>query len=335
LKNLLSPVTRHASPILIALYIILAIVASSQAYLLKVEVPAGGHPNLTKYNNYVIFKQSHFHLLEGKNLYQTYPEEHWDLYKYSPAFALFFGGLARLPDWLGLTLWNLLTATLCLVATFYIKIFGIAALILLLLYPGKRKSIPYALFWLGLLGLIPAVVTGFGPLMQSYGQYLDMLKTDQSASMGFSVMGWLKTWFGLDAPKTLLALAGLAVTCLPLIRFRKFTAPAARYLFFSALMVWMVIFNHKAESPTFIIAVSGILIWFVVTERSAVNVILLAFVIAFTSLSPTDIFPFSLRAGFFEPYVIKVVPCILVWLKILFDIFFVVKFDFLDSHISS
>jgi len=382
LKNLLSPVTRRASLILIALYVILAIVASSQAYLLKVETRDGGNPNLTKYNNYVIFKQSHFHLLEGKNLYQAYPEEHWDLYKYSPAFALLFGGLARLPDWLGLTLWNLLnvvvfivamlylpgldskkrqlvlllcavegmtslqnsqsnmlvagllilglallergrplTATLCLVATFYIKIFGIVALILLLLYPGKRKSIPYALSWLVLLGLVPAAVTGFGPLIQSYMQYLDMLKTDQSFSVGFSVMGWLKSWFGLETPKILLALAGLVITCLPLVWFRKFTAPAARYLFFSVLLVWMVIFNHKAESPTFIIAVSGILIWFVITERTVLNILLLSLVIVFTSLAPTDIFPLSVRAGLFEPYVVKAVPCILVWLKMLLDLF--------------
>lgn len=378
----LSPVTRHASAILIALYAVLAIAASSQAYLLKVDTTGGANANRTKYNNYVIFRQSHFHLLEGKNLYQAYPEEHWDLYKYSPAFALFFGGFARLPDWLGLTLWNLLnvavfvvailllpaldlkkrqlvlllcaveamtslqnsqsnvlvagllilalallergrmlTATLCLVATFYIKIFGIVALVMLLLYPGKRRSIPCALFWLVLFGLIPAVVTGFGPLMQSYLQYLDMLRNDQSVSVGFSVMGWLKSWFGLDTPKTVLALAGLALTGLPLLRFSKFTEEVPRYLFFSALLVWMVIFNHKAESPTFIIAVSGIMIWYVTAERSVVNTVLLFLVIVFTSLAPTDIFPFSVRAGLFEPYVIKAVPCILAWIWILFDLF--------------
>src|SRR5580658_9739822 len=41
----------------------------------------------TYYNNYVIFKYSFFHLIDGKNLYGIYPDDHWDLFKYSPTFA--------------------------------------------------------------------------------------------------------------------------------------------------------------------------------------------------------------------------------------------------------
>jgi hypothetical protein len=51
------------------------------------------------YNVYVIFKQAFFHLIAQKNLYILYPHEHWDLYKYSPTFALFIVLLAYLPDW--------------------------------------------------------------------------------------------------------------------------------------------------------------------------------------------------------------------------------------------
>jgi hypothetical protein len=358
---------------------VLVIAASSQSYVLQVKTAPGETPTVTKYNNYVIFKCSHFHLLEGKNLYtEYYPEEYWDLYKYSPTFALFFGVFAWLPDWLGLTLWNLLNvlvffiairylpgldekkkawilllsapdvmnslqnsqsnvlvagliilgfvlfekknyllATLCLVATFYIKIFGIVGLILLLFYPGRGKSILYALFWLILLWIIPAFITGFKPLMTAYMQYAEMLKNDQSVSLGISVMGWIKTWFRLDVSKTLLAGTGLLMMCAPMINFRKFTDYPNRVLFLSALLIWMVIFNHKAESPTFIIATSGIFIWFFSEKKSIPNMIFLGLVVLFTTLSSTDLFPSSLRDQFFEPYVIKVVPCIIVWVAIM------------------
>jgi hypothetical protein len=43
---------------------------------------------------------------------------------------------------------------------------------------------------------------------------------------------------------------------------------------------------------------------------------ILAFV--FTSLAPTDIFPLFLRKNFFEPYAIKAVPCVLIWLYLTF-----------------
>jgi hypothetical protein len=371
--------------ILLALYIILAIAAGMQAYFQTEKSKPGEPPAVTRYNNYVIFKCSHFHLLGGKDLYKDYyPEEHWDLYKYSPTFALFFGCFAWFPDWLGLTLWNLLNvmvfflairylpglddkkkmlvllfsvadtmislqnsqsnvlvvgllilgfglfetknyflATLCIAATFYIKIFGIAALILLMFYPDKRKSIFYTVFWMLTLWIIPAVIIGFKPLLTTYLQYLDMLKNDQSVSLGISVMGWLKTWFGIDLSKTVLALAGLMIMCLPLIRPGKFAGKSYRILFFSALLIWMVIFNHKAESPTFIIATAGVYIWFFNQKKSIVNLVLLCFTVILTSLSSTDLFPPFIRENLFEPSLIKVVPCILVWMKIVADLLFV------------
>ena len=163
----------------------------------------------TAYNNYLIFKQSFFHLIEGKDLFILYPKEHWDLYKYSPTFSLMMAPLAILPDVVGLFIWNLLNAlvlffgikklqlparfkgiefskismfiilfvglelmtslqneqsngllagliilafvflekekiwlgTLCITLTFYIKIFGIVAFALFLVYPQKGKFI--------------------------------------------------------------------------------------------------------------------------------------------------------------------------------------------------
>jgi hypothetical protein len=320
--------------------------------------------------------------LEGKDLYRSYyPEEYWDLYKYSPTFALFFGCFAWFPDWLGLTLWDLLNvmvffiailylpgfddkkkmlilllsvpdvltslqnsqsnvfvtgwlilgfvllerksyfvATLCLVATFYIKIFGVVALILLLFYPGKRKSILYAIFWMIILWIIPAIIIGFKPLLNTYLQYENMLKNDQSVSLGISVMGWIKSWFGFDMSKTVLALTGFLIMCIPVVNFRKFTEYTNRILLFSALLIWMVIFNHKAESPTFIIATAGIFLWFFSTKKSLINIVLLCFVVVFTSLSYTDLFPPSVRENLIDHYVIKVVPCILVWIKIMVDL---------------
>jgi hypothetical protein len=171
-----------------------------------------------------------------------------------------------------------------------------------------------------ILWLIPAVVTGFRPLMEMYAAYAEMLKHDQSVSLGISVMGWLKSWFGIDMPKTVSAVAGFMLMCLPLVSFRKFAASSFRLCFFSALLIWMVIFNHKAESPTFIIATSGIFIWYFSSQRTTVNMVLLVLTILFTALSATDIFPGFIRENYFQPYNIKVVPCMLVWIKIIYDL---------------
>jgi hypothetical protein len=84
--------------------------------------------------------------------------------------------------------------------------------------------------------------------------------------------------------------------------------------------MWMLIFNHKAESPTFIIAVTGIAIWFFSAAREKVDVVLMVLVFILTCLSPTDLFPRSWRNDWVVPYSLKALPCVLVWIKINFDL---------------
>jgi hypothetical protein len=86
---------------------VITIVITGQSFLLKTKT-FQGEIEYTHYNNYKIFKESYFHLVEKQDLYQLYPKEHWDYYKYSPTFALFMAPFAYLPDFLGLLFWNLL-----------------------------------------------------------------------------------------------------------------------------------------------------------------------------------------------------------------------------------
>ena len=75
-----------------------------------------------------------------------------------------------------------------------------------------------------------------------------------------------------------------------------------------------------AESPTYIIAMTGFGIWFVNRAMNAANIALLVFVIILTSLSPSDLFPRSLRENFFMPYRIKALPILIAWIMIQADI---------------
>lgn len=43
-----------------------------------------------RYNNYTIFEKSFHHLKNNQDLYVLYPQEHFDLYKYTPTFSVFF-----------------------------------------------------------------------------------------------------------------------------------------------------------------------------------------------------------------------------------------------------
>ncbi|MCY7409525.1 MAG: DUF2029 domain-containing protein [Chitinophagales bacterium] len=356
-------------------YILLAIIISFQEFLLSKP-----GDRFTHYNNFIIFRQSFLHLIQNKDLYIAHPDVQYDLFKYSPAFAVFMGAFAYLPMLAGLILWNALNAavlwfaikslpvknkivtvsiawfvvielitsmqnsqsnvlmagllilafcflerrnialaTLMICLTVFIKIFGLVAFSLFLLYPEKKKFILWSALWIVLLILLPLMVVSPAQLIFLYKSWYAMLSMDYSGSWGISVMGWLHTWFHFDPPKNVITLLGIAIFCLPLLFYKRFGEEIFRNLFLSSILIWVIIFNHKAESATFIIAVCGIAIWYFMQQRTTLNFILLLLAFIFTMLSPTDLFPPVVRNSFMVPYTMKVFPCILIWLKIIWE----------------
>jgi hypothetical protein len=56
-------------------------------------------------NNYLIFKYTTIHSLNGENMYGEHPGEYLDKNHYGPFFALLFAPFALSPDWLGHLMW--------------------------------------------------------------------------------------------------------------------------------------------------------------------------------------------------------------------------------------
>jgi hypothetical protein len=170
------------------------------------------------------------------------------------------------------------------------------------------------------IGLLPLMFTSTDGLVFQYQNWLRLLSEDHSGSIGYSFMGVLQTWFGLQSGKDVLVIAGLIITMLPFVFVHKFKDLQYRINWFASLLIWLVIFNHKAESPTFIIAFTGIALWLFTTSINKTVLVLAVLAFVFTSLAPTDLFPASIRHSFFEPYAIKAVPCILIWLYLNFQL---------------
>jgi hypothetical protein len=351
-----------------------------------------------EYNNYVIFKQSFHHLLARADLYQAWPAEHWDLFKYTPTFALFFGVFALLPDFWGLLGWNLLNASvlavgllnlkdwsrreqalgmfflwpellislqneqsnaliagllmlalgglergqqlrpaLWIVCSVFIKLFGVMALALFPFYGRWRMTLAKAAVISLVLGAAPLLVASTDDYRAMLLSYINMLAHDHSVSYGMSVMGWLQAWFGellsVHFPKAPVLLLGFTGLIMPVLwvwvvqlrqqglmgnwwRDGLSVSLSFRGLWLSSIMIWMVIFNHKAESPTFIIALAGVLLAYKYGSRSGWDRLLLIACWVLSSWSPTDIFPSSLRKEWVEPYQLKVFPCMVYWLRI-------------------
>lgn len=365
---------------LIVLVALLTIGVSIQAFIVDKPDYKDGKKVYSEYNNYTIFERSFHNLLDNKDLYVHYPEYHWDLYKYTPTFSAFFGLFALFPDWLGVSLWNLLNAfvllfaiyylpqlnklekgliiliilvdlitsiqneqsnaliagllifsfgllenkkyliaTLLLVFSVYIKLFGLVGFALFLLYPKKWKLALYTSLWTIVLFLIPLLFIDYSQYIKLYQSYWKMLTFDLSASYGYSIMGWLYAWFCIDINKYIIVFAGILVFLLPLTRIREYKSYNFRYLILTSILIWIVIFNHKAETSTFIIASAGIALWFISSDKSIINIALFVGVFILSSLSPTDLIPYYLREELIIPYALNVFPYILIWMKIVYE----------------
>lgn len=364
-------------------YVALALLASAQKLLL------GEQNGYTAYENYIIFRNSFRHVADGLNPYVPYPSEQWDLFKYSPTFALFMGIFNLLPDAIGLIIWNLVNALpllwailhlpllddrrrqyvawfVCLellislqnaqsnglmaaffllswialergrvieaaawiVAGGFLKIFGLLSIFLVWQYPQKKKLFGWVALWL-IIGLVlPMLVVSPKQWVQLHVWWWELLRSDHESSLGMSVMGWLQAWFGWEGNKLIVLGVGLVIwlASMVAVRYRyisqKIFANEQAYLW-ASLLLWVVIFNHKAESPTYVVALCGVSVWYWGTPKpSWFMTILLWFAFVFASLSPSDIFPTYVRTQWVQPYTLKALPCIIIWLVITIQLFF-------------
>ena len=201
-----------------------------------------------------------------------------------------------------------------------IKIFGAAAALLMFFYPQKRRFLLAALIAMMVLFVLPLLVTSFAQLSWQYQSWFTVLETDYFTRNNLSIMNWLHAWFGLSSPNPLIQVAGAAVLLLPLLRRDYYGDRSFRLRFLGSLLVFVVLFNHRAESPTFILAVAGVAVWYVAAETDLRRTIFALSVIFTTSLADTEVVPRHLRESLVTPLFLKALPCVIAWLVMQIDL---------------
>ena len=139
-----------------------------------------------------------------------------------------------------------------------------------------------------------------------------------------SLMGLVRRLGGFpNIPGAYFIIPGFILQMIPLLRFKQYSNLIFQLRYLASLAIFVVIFSSSSESPTFIIAVSGVAIWFITQEYPVKNwvKILLILVVIITSLSATDIFPKDVRQIFII-YSIKAFPCCLVWFACIYQLLF-------------
>lgn len=201
-----------------------------------------------------------------------------------------------------------------------IKLFPVLVIIAALFHP-RRVRMSLLVLSAGLVAfLLPLAVTTWPSLQAQYASWYAVGTIDAragatggGAGLYGGVMHWVRLAFHSDWPNWQIQAAGLFLLAVPLARATQWSAPGFRLRVLSSILIFSTIFNHQVESPSFVIAMTGVAIWFVKSRRNALDVLLLSVVLLVVSLGSNDLMPDAFRQQVVD-YKLKTLPCLAVWL---------------------
>jgi len=195
-----------------------------------------------------------------------------------------------------------------------VKLYPLVAGLAFLLHPRRVRLVLATAAWGVVLATLPLLLVSPASLLWQYGNWWDLhTRSVHSTKLGLSAAGLLRAWFHLEPPRALLQGVALAVAALPILNRRVREEFPLRAAYFGSLLMWMIAFNHLSESPTFVIAMAGIALWYFAQERTPLHLALLWTAFLLVSVTYSDLTPPSLRARFIHPYALKALPVLVIW----------------------
>ena len=211
---------------------------------------------------------------------------------------------------------------------FFVKLYGVAGLSAFFFVKNKIKFIG-ALIAFGILFIVlPMLLSSSHFGIQSYADWFQSLseKNVSNQVLGnrqdFSLMGIVRRVLGDASISNLTFLIpGMAVFALPYLRIKQYQNLPFQLLILSSTLLFIVLFSSGSESPTYIIAVAGVMIWFLIQKEKTPYVIgLLIFVIILTCFSFSDLFPKFIKENYIIKYSLKALPCCFVWFRVIYEL---------------
>jgi hypothetical protein len=125
---------------------------------------------------------------------------------------------------------------------------------------------------------------------------------------------------GLGGPAWPIQLAGCTIVLAVLVaRLRDWDDRAMRLQFLGFVMVFCVVFNHRAERQSAVIAISGMVIWYLASPRAAWRTALFVIVFALVSITGSGFIPGAIKRVLVHQVRFPI-PLTILWLAMLGDL---------------
>jgi len=220
------------------------------------------------------------------------------------------------------------TAAFLIVLGTFVKLYGVVGLAFFFFVKRKPRFILALIGWSVVCFVAPMLISSPEYVVGQYVEWYERLAAKNgentfSLMQNISLLGMIRKASGSASYSDLLViLPGLVLFGLPYLRFGQYRHLAFRYAILSSVLLFVVLFSTGSESSTYIIPFAGIALWYTTSpwKRSGWDVALLVFAFVLSSLSPSDLFPRSLREAYVLPYALKALPPTLIWLRLSYEL---------------
>lgn len=208
------------------------------------------------------------------------------------------------------------------------KLFGIVGLAFLPFSHHKLKLIGWTAAWTAILLVLPMLVFGVDYISQQYLAWYDVLvhknELNQfAAGQNVSLLGIVRKVSGCATYSDLwLMIPGMVLFALPYLRFKQYKHAAFRQTILASVLMFIILFATSSENYGYIIAMTGVAIWYTAApwKRSKWDVALMVLAFIFTSMSSSDLFYKPLWREVIKPYSLKALPVTIIWLKLTYEL---------------
>ena len=220
------------------------------------------------------------------------------------------------------------TAAFLIVLGTFVKLYGVVGLAFFFFVKRKPRFILALIGWSVVCFVAPMLISSLEYVLGQYVEWYERLAAKNventfALMQNISLLGMIRKISGSAAYSDLwVILPGLALFGLPYLRFSQYRHLAFRYGILSSVLLFVVLFSTGSESSTYIIPFAGIALWYVTCpwKRTGWDVALMVFAFVLSSLSPSDLFPRSLREAYVLPYALKALPPTLIWLRLSYEL---------------
>ena len=203
------------------------------------------------------------------------------------------------------------------------KVYGAVELLLLFCYKDRCRHLIYAFSLGALLLLLPTLKTGFSGLIPCYENWWNILSHHQSNGTFASLLYAFPLHSLLPYYRVIQLITICPLIALFFIQHNKWHLFQFRASVLGILMGWIIVFGDSSETHTYLIALSGYMLWYYLQPvHTYLDVILLWGMVVCFEIIPADIFmPTSVHKFINDTLYINVYLFAIAWGKMVWTTF--------------